>query len=285
MIKTKFLPTGRRGLAVALVLALTTVGGLVVSPGVASAASFASFDAGVFEPGQIKHRWWNNANWDAYAAGLQVTPVDDPDDFCGATVNRTWYQRNPSGEREFHLEIEGDISNRCQVTVWLARLTMYRESSIGVLSPGQSVTPHWNNAHTDQSVYVVGVLPQLTTGTCAMEVNTSYRTQPSGENEFYYRVTNVGSVACSAQLRHVSLPVDQTFSLNKMFADGWLGIFPLFADTTKVVVAGAAPAAVPAGACQFTPDPMIYNRPGDVGLYYHNTGAVSCAMNATFAVL
>src|SRR5690349_8512442 len=150
---------GCRAFVVALVLALTTAGGLLAAPGVASAAGLTSFNVGVLEPRQVVHKWWNNANGDAYAPGLEATGADNPNAFCLVGVKRTWYQRNPSGEREFHLEIEGDNNDRYQVTAWLARLTKYRESTTSTLSPGESWSSHWNNAHADQNVYVVGVLP------------------------------------------------------------------------------------------------------------------------------
>jgi hypothetical protein len=53
----------------------------------------------------------------------------------------------------------------------------------------------------------------VSSGSCAIEVATAFRTQPDGENEFTYRATNVGDVACSAQLLHVKLPVNESWSL------------------------------------------------------------------------
>ena len=277
-----------RTFVVALVLALATAGGLVATPGVASAAGLYSFSAGVFEPGQVKHRWWNNANGDAWAPGLEVTGADDPDAFCLVTVRRTWYQRNPSGEREFHLEIEGDRTERCQVTVWLARLTKYRESTTGTINPGQSWSSHWNNAHTDQNVYVVGVLPAVVaSGSCAIEVTTAFRTQPDGENEFSYRATNVGAVACSAQLLHVKLPVNDTWTLNPLNPrSGWSLTTASPSDGIKVQVAGAAPDRVATGPCDITPDQEVkYSEQGGFWVDFTNTGAVNCGMKATFAWL
>ena len=282
---------GRRAVIGALAVVLTTVGGLVATPGAASAATFSSFSAGVFAPNQIRHVWWNNANSDAYAPGLQVVGADDPGVICDLQVLRSWYQRNASGEREFHLEIKGDKAERCRATVWLARLSRFRESSTGELAAGQSRSWIWNNAHTDQNVFVVGVLPaQPASGACAIEVTTQYRTQPTGENEFLYKATNVGDVACSATLRHVELGVDSTFPMTPVSAGGRFNIWAdLMPADTRVVVAGGAPDTTSAGVCQISIGSMSYfgPPPRSWGVHnaYRNTGSVSCGVTATFAVL
>jgi hypothetical protein len=286
MSNANLLIRGRRTLVAALVLALTTAVGLVATPGVASAYSLVSFNAGQFEPRQVRHVWWNNANSDAYAPGLEATRVDDPAAKCHVEVDRTWYQRNASGEREFHLEIEGDSLYKCQVTVWLARLTMYRTSTTSTLNPGGWWSSHWNNAHTDQNVYVVGVLPaQVSSGACAIEVTTAFRTQPDGENEFSYRATNVGNVACSAQLLHVKLPVDYTWSLSSAPPDdGWSLTTGAAPAGTRVQVAGSAPARVSTAPCDVTPDQEVgYSGQTGFWVVFRNTGTVKCGMTATFA--
>ncbi|MFC5004623.1 hypothetical protein ACFPIJ_43205 [Dactylosporangium cerinum] len=270
---------------------LVAVGGLVVTPGIAAAATtFFSFSAGVFAPNQVKHVWWNNANSDAYAAGLEVSGTDDPGAKCHLEVQRTWYQRNASGEREFHLEIEGDSVLRCQATVWLARLTKFRESSTGTLAAGQSRSWHWNNADAEGTVYAVGVLPsQPASGSCAIEVSTQYRTQPDGEYEFSYRATNVGTVTCSATLRHVALGVDTTVAVPEVPAGGPYNIgVPGVPAGTRVIVAGAAQSVTPAGPCQVSVLTTFYQRQGTTtGVYagYRNTGSVACESTATFALL
>lgn len=280
--------TKRRSLVLVLVMVLTTGLGLAVSPGTASAAGFSSFDAGVFNPGQVKHYWWNNANSDAYAPGLETTGVDQPNSFCDVEVTRTWYQRHSSGEREFHLELTSNGVQRCRVTVWLARLDMFRESATGELNPGQSRAGRWNNAHTEKYVYAVGVLPaSVSSGTCAIEVSTTYRTQPGGENEFIYRATNVGTVACSAQLRHISLPVGNTFNLSGTpFPPGNVGVWPhLLSTSLRVVVPGAVPDTQASAACQFGVGPLSYFGPGSVHVDLVNSGTVACGLKATFAIL
>ncbi|MBB5874511.1 hypothetical protein F4553_007945 [Allocatelliglobosispora scoriae] len=287
MSNVNFLINGRRAAVGALVVAVTAALGLVATPGIAAAASFSSFSAGVFAPGQVKHVWWNNANSDAYAPGLQAVGVDDPDVFCNVEVLRTWYQRTSAGEREFHLEIEGDQAERCQVTVWLARLTKFRESATGDLAPGASKASVWNNAHSDQNIYAVGVLAaQPASGSCAIEVTTQYRTQPNGENEFVYRATNVGTVTCSAQLRHVVLPVYNSLDMIPVNPGIGISIWPeLFPVGRKVVVPGAAPAAVSAGPCQFSVGTTSYVGADSSFTRYKNTGAVACGVKAVFAAL
>lgn len=274
----------RRVAAAALVVVLTAVGGVVLTPGVASAATFSSFSAGVFAPLQVKHYWWNNANSDAYAPGLEGVTEADPNVSCTGTVNRTWYVRQPSGEREFHLEIEGDPVARCRLTVWLARLSMFRESSTGTLNPGQSRAWLWNNARSAQNIYLVGVYPaQVEDGACAIEVSTQYRTQPNGENEFIYRAKNVGDVACSADLRHVKLGVDDSYNLLGPIS-GTIGVFDTLPAGIRVVVPGAVPAANPDGPATFSLGPLTYLYDDLFRIKYTNNGAANPFI-ATYAWL
>jgi hypothetical protein len=278
----------RRRLALVLAVVMTTVLGLVVTAGVAAAAAptFASFSAGVFEVGQVKHYWWNNATDDAYAAGLDTAPVDAPNVLCDATVTRTWYVRQPSGEREFHMLIQGGTFNRCRVTVKLAGLPKYRENTTAELGPGQSQTVWWNNAHTDVNVYLVGVLPTVSYDACALEVTTEYRTQPDGENEFVYTVTNVGNVTCSGTLRHVKLPVTDTESVERLTPgqtrSAYAAFYPLIYG---VIVTGAVPGTHLAGPCVIRANPVRYYRVGAFTPTFTNTGLRSCSTKATYAVM
>jgi hypothetical protein len=283
MTKSNTAISVRRAAVAALAFAVTTVGGLVITPGIAAAASY-SFDAGVYAKRQVRHTWWNNANADAYAVGLTTTGVDRPDATCNVQLNRTWYVRNPSGEREFHMEIQGGSFDRCRVTVHLSTVAAFRESSTGVLNPGQTKAWHWNDAHTDANIYLVGVVPQVTSAACAIEVTSFYRTQPDGENEFVYQAANVGGVACSAQLRHAQVPVAETIELGEVTPYGGLSDEAYFPDAT-VVVTGAVPGGTPDGPCEFTPAPMGYRAPGQFRIAYYNTGAVTCSVNSTIAFL
>jgi hypothetical protein len=287
----RMFPVLRQVTVALLVSTLSTVGGLVVLTTPASAATsvpFSSFSAGVFEPGQVKHYVWNNANSDAYAPGLEATGADDPDAYCAVEVSRMWYERQPSGEREFHLDITSETSQRCQVTVWLARLTKYREGSTGDLAPGASRSWVWNNAQTDRYIYAVGALPeQLATGSCKIEVTSRYRTQPDGENEFFYTARNIGSVACSAQLRHVSLPVDvSSTARSSLYPGSRYTLYPgKLSSSTRVVVQGAAPDPTSAGLCTWTAGPAGYENDRFYYLDYWNTGSVACGGTATYALL
>lgn len=286
MTNPNLLIKGRRVVLGALAAALATVSGLVATPGVASAASFVSFDAGVFAPDQVKHYWWNNADADAYAPGMEGTPTKDLSMGCNIQVVRSWYQRNSSGEREFHLEIRGDHHYECRVKVWLAPLTKYRETSTGELAPGASKAWVWNNAHSEQNVYVVGVLPaKPAAGACSIEVTNQYRTQPDGETEFIYRARNIGSVACSAQLKHVSLPAFSTEQWYDTWPGGEYAVWPpTFPYGTRVVVAGAAPDRTVGAACQFSVGPISFV--GDTSYTsYTNTGSVWCGLKGVFAAM
>jgi hypothetical protein len=270
-----------------LLLTVIIVGSLLVPVGSASAEAPFSFDAGVFNPRQTKHRWWNNANGDAWVTGLVAVGVDDPDAFCTATVTRSWYVRQASGEREFHMIIEGDPFERCQIRVWLARPTAFRSSTTGVINPGGSVTQTWNNASTDQNIYVVGVVgSQPASGTCEFEVTSRYQTQPNGENEFVYTTTNVGSVACSAERRMVRLPVTERFDLGAFRPGGQVNLAISFATTTNLVVGGLNPRPVSDGVCRWVPGLVSSTGAGHLDFDYTNTAVTQwCGADATFSVL
>lgn len=276
----------RRYLAAVLTVVSITVAGLVVTPGTAAAApTFYSFSAGVFEIGQVKHYWWNNANADAYAAGLGSESIE-PNRLCDATVTRTWYVRHPSGEREFHLLIQGGTFYRCDVTVTLAALTKFRENSTAELAPGQSQTIWWNNAHFDVNIYLVGIVPTVSYDDCALEVTSDYRTQPDGENEFVYTVANIGNVTCSAALRHVRLPVTDTESVTRLAVgqtrSAHADFYPLI---NGVIVTGAVPGVHPSGPCLIRANPVRYYDVGAFTPTFTNTGRLSCTTMATFAVM
>lgn len=278
--------TWRRS-AAALALATTaSAGGVIVTPGLALAAGLHSFSAGVLQPGQIRHMWWNNANADAYAVGLEVTKVKEFEG-CGVEISRTWFEREVSGEREFHMQIKGSWTSACEVRVWLADLASYRSSFTGDLAPGDTWDSHWNNAHTDQYVYAVGVVgSQPASGTCRMEVATHYRTQPTGENEFYYAVTNIGSTTCSAELRHVRLPVQWSFAAGNLSAGHTRNISPsTFNETARAFVPGVVPGTTSAGECRYDLSPVSYGDTGRIDVDYTNAGTVACAMTSTFTGL
>ena len=118
-------------------------------------------------------------------------------------------------------------------------------------------------------------------------MTTAFRTQPDGENEFSYRATNVGAVACSAQLLHVKLPVNETWTLNPLNPrSGWSLTTSSPPDGIKVLVAGAAPDKVATGPCDITPDQEVkFSEQGGFWVDFTNTGAVGCGMKATFAWL
>lgn len=285
MRHTHLLRRVRRTFTALLVVTLGAVVGVVATPGPASAAGGYSFSAGVLQPGEVKHVWWNNATADAWAVSLQVTRVEAYLG-CSVTVERTWYEREASGEREFHLQIRGAAHSPCEVTVWLAALTGFRQSSTGVLAPGGTWSAHWNNAHAEQYVYAVGVVgSQPASGSCRIEVTTHYRTQPDGENEFYYRATNVGVQSCSAELRHVRVPVQWSAETGTLSPGSTRGISPnAFNPVAKVFIPGVVPGANAAGVCRHDISPVTYaeNR---YFVDYTNNSAVACAMTSTFVGL
>jgi hypothetical protein len=196
--------------------------------------------------------------------------------------------RQPGGEREFHLILLGDTLRSCRVRVWLGRVTAFRSSTTATIPAGGGITRIWNNAHLEQNIYLIGVVPSVPTSTvpCQFEVKPAYLTRPDGQTQFAYTTTNVGTVACSAELRMVSLPVTDSFELGAYRAGAQLSVRPFFrATTTNVVVPGVNPQVVPGGICQWTVQESITQELGVISFDYANAGVTTCGGTATFAVL
>jgi len=272
---------------IAFLAMLAAIGCLLLPAGTASAAiAYSSFDAGTLEPGQVVHKVWNNANSDAYAVGLVTTKLNPERTSCTATLLRTWYDRRPDGMRRFHMEIQGDHFDRCQVTVWMARPTALTTLGISNVAPGASVAKKWNNAHSDKYVYLVGVVPSTPkSGTCAFELTTRYRTLPSEENEFSFTSTNIGNEVCSATLNLVSLPVTNSEPTGSSRPGFWIGWGYPWNNPTRIVVPGMDPQTLSSGNCEYTMDTStrFYGKYIDFG--YTNTGLYTCKMTLTVAVL
>ncbi|MDI1466096.1 hypothetical protein QEZ54_34490 [Catellatospora sp. KI3] len=286
MFPTNLVRAVRRALSVLLTTSLVAAVGIAATADpAAAAADYFSFDAGIVQPGAVRHVYWNNATSDAYAVGLEVATTRSGR-ACAVEVTRTWYEREATGEREFHLQLTGDSSTACQVRVWLAGLTMYRRNVLPALAPGASWSGHWNNAHSEDWAYLVGAVGSVPgSGSCRIEVKTHYRTQPDGESEFYYTATNVGVQTCSAELRHVELPVDHRPVLWERDPGETASISTGLPDGVRMFVHGARPNAVPGGPCRYSIGPPRYMDGGGVFVDYSNDGAVTCATMTTWTEL
>jgi hypothetical protein len=160
---------------------------------------------GGIDPGWTTTKHWNNANplTTSYVVGLAPSGATATQP-CQFQVIRTWYQQQPGGEREFWFTIKNVGAIACQANILLAGVASTDISSTGTLAPGSGVTKHWNNANPLNNVYIVGASPQGATGSaCQFEVtNTWYRQliNPPAEREFYFTLTNVGSISCGADI-------------------------------------------------------------------------------------
>ncbi|HET9517858.1 MAG TPA: hypothetical protein VFO77_09045, partial [Actinoplanes sp.] len=170
----------------------------------------------------------------------------------------------------------------CQVTAHLVGLTMFRKSTTPVLEPGGRWRSHWNNAHLEDHIYVVGAVgSEPDSGSCRIQVFTRYRTQPDGETEHMYEAMNVGEIACATELRHARVPV-QGRQRNWTIEPGRkIGFSPARVHDDSVVLLGADPVANQAGACRFDITPARFNRRMFVD--YRNTSPIACDVNLTWA--
>jgi hypothetical protein len=277
-----------------LVVAAAT---LFVAPGSSSAAtvsSVRSWSAGTLTPGQAKSYVWNNANSDIYqvnASGTQVGSVDQP---CQVSVTDQYYTRSASGARKFRLTIKNTGTVSCNSTVYLAIVNADRSGSTATIAPGQSRTTHWNNANLANRVHFIGVIPDTPDeGTCQLSVKWKVRVTPSGENEFWWTVTNIGSVSCGGTWALGWLPVDNrtTFPETDEPADPglnrWL-ITPI-SNPFRVYLFNPIPTATSAGNCDWGPtshaqwgDPAVPTLGTKTEFGYVNVGSVPCVLHGVY---
>lgn len=280
--------TTRRTIARMLTIVLATMGGVALTVDPAAAATTVRLvTTQTLGPGDTQHRIWNNANSDAYAVGLRGTPADGAGS-CFLQVVRSWYERHPSGEREFHYEFTNNSGLEvCVVEVYLASFDAFRTSSFGELAPGASAAKVWNNAHTDRYIYLTGAVPsQPASGVCRIETAGSYRSQPDGETEFVHSVRNVGSISCSAEVRMVQLNVSYKSSMGS--GPSPTGLVTLYPATNsvpasmRVFVPGAVPSD-PAAPCQLEVRRSDYLGPRFISMSYGLVGTNTCDFAATAA--
>lgn len=122
---------------------------------------------------------------------------------CIFRVNRTWYGQRPNGTRQFGFNLTNVGFIGCRTRVVVGATDVYRSWSTGQLQPGAERGWRWNNANPLSWAYLAGLAPHVASATsdCRMEVTrTWYMEQPGGEREFYLKVRNVGSTACTGDV-------------------------------------------------------------------------------------
>jgi len=192
------------GLALAALTTMLGAPGASAAPASVQDDPIATVYSGTVAPGGVQHRWWNNANplSATYVLGLAPVGATTSAD-CQFEVTRTWYTQNFGGEREFHYNIKNIGSISCATNIHIYSLPDIAGAwNTNGVAPGGSVTKHWNNASAS-SAYVAGLSPNGATATtpCQFEVTREwYAQQPGGEKEFWFTITNVGTIACTAEV-------------------------------------------------------------------------------------
>jgi hypothetical protein len=206
---------------------------------------------------------------------------------CHLTAERTWYARQASGEKEFHIVIRGDRSYDCSVQVHLGRQAATGTFAMSSVSPGSTRNLTWDESDLDHNVYLVGVVPeQPSAGACELEVRTTYRRRPTGSQALVLRVTNVGSVTCAGHLTVVPLPIAHS-STNGPFYPGEGMVVTSRSDTAEsnLVVPGVDPASTSSGNCDWMNSPSRFGAARRVDIVATNTGSTACLATVTWALL
>jgi hypothetical protein len=256
-----------------------------------------SFFTGTVAPGATKtYVQPNTPAGLSYVVGLSPKGASTTQ-ACLFEVTSSRYRQLFGGERQFWYQIKNVGAIACGADVFLYSLpnALPNSWSTGGLNPGQSVNLIWNNANPVNSAYVVGIDPKGATSTspCVFEnTGTSYVEQPNGEREFHFTLTNVGSIACTADVllsQKVASHIDSTGLLSPGAPEfkQWNNANPLSA----AYFFGFTPHHTLGAACQLVFDRGYYaqviNANGTVErefrYQYHNEGGVSCSTDRLLA--
>lgn len=164
-----------------------------------------TWETGGIDIGQSREYWWNHANplTATYIAGVAPSGATSSSP-CVIELTRSWYEQQPSGEREFHFLLKniGDIA--CQGDIQLAQTTSADSSwPSGSIVPGAQKSWVWNHANPIDRVYVPGLSPTGGSGItpCVLEVTQSTYQQlisdGIAERRFFFTVKNSGSLTCA----------------------------------------------------------------------------------------
>lgn len=250
----------------------------------------AAWYSGTVAAGATQYWVWNNALLTAvYEVGLSPTGASTSAP-CQFEVTRSWDAQVYGGERKFHFLIQNVGTVACATNILLTSVTSGASWSTGGLNPGQSGSAVWNNANPLTASYLVGLSPtgSTTSAACQFEVIRSWYVRlSSGERKFWFTYKNVGTIACSADVRLASVSTTTSWSTGWLAAGAsagsvWYNANPL----TLVYLPGLLP-AVPTGSatCQLEVTRGFYsqqiNTDGTVQrtftVHYRNSGTAACS--------
>ncbi|MET0233293.1 MAG: hypothetical protein ABW224_01505 [Kibdelosporangium sp.] len=291
----------RRTWKIVLAGAMAAMSAAFVAPAATAAPAAVqsletSFFSGTVNPGATQTRSWNNANplSVSYVVGLSPKGATTTQP-CKFEVTRQWYRQNFGGEREFWYQIKNVGAIACGTDINLYSVPDITGSwNTGGVNVGQSVTKHWNNANPLGNVYAAGVSPEGATSTtpCQFEVTREwYAQQPGGEREFWFTLTNVGTIACSAEiLLGTRASFDSSFFGAVASGDSqhrsWNNANPL----SSAHIVGFSPTGATSVACQFEKTRQWYEQRLNSGvaereLHYTlaNVGSIACSVDRKLA--
>jgi hypothetical protein len=189
----------------------------------------SSHYSGTINPGRSKTWVWNNANPKTAAYHVGLSPVGaTTDDACEFTVARTWYEQVHSGERKFYYTVKNIGAIACGANILLSRLATDSIGSTGGVGPGETVELSQSSADWGDN-HMVGLTPSGATSSanCKFEVvGESYYRYRQGDVAQYVTATiavkNIGSVACSADVRIGTIQTDRSWGTSTVAAGATL---------------------------------------------------------------
>ena len=186
-----------------------------------TALASGTFFSGTYAPGQAVD-WHRPAELNVvYDVGLSPQGASSTAP-CAFEVTRDWYRQLPSGAREYWWTLKNVGTISCATQVQLTEQASNAALGPYALDPGGSVAKEWN-IDLGKPVYLAGASPTGATpsSACAMEITrTWYGRTAAGGVHLFAILKNVGTIACSAQIRFTNRTSAQNFLQTPAIAAG-----------------------------------------------------------------
>jgi hypothetical protein len=258
------------------------------------ALAAGTFFSGTYTPGQAVD-WHKPAALNVvYDVGLSPQGASSSTP-CAFEVTRDWYKQLPSGAREYWWTLKNVGTISCATQVQLTEQASNAALGPYALDPGGSTAKEWN-IDLGKPVYQVGASPTGATpsSACAMEITrTWYGRTASGGVHVFAILKNVGTIACSAQIRFTNKTSAQNFLQLPVIAAGattsktWTNVDPV----TSAYWSGSIPSSSNVN-CKLELTRKVYAQrvtaagtKRELQLQIKNVGAVACSGQVRFAVV
>ncbi|SCG74920.1 hypothetical protein [Micromonospora rifamycinica] len=220
----------------------------------------ATWFTGTVPVGGTQGWTWTNAPADAaYVVGYNPAGATTSATCQFETISSKYVQLS-SGERQFHFTLKNVGSIACGATVQLAAVTSTSLVSTGGVSPGGTQTYLWNVPWN--TIWVAGLNPNGATSStaCQFQVTRIWTVQPgSSLRQIWVEVKNVGAVTCQADVRLGSTTIGSQFAMATVGAGGtWSTTWNNANPVTSAYVIGPSPQGSFPTYCQFEVTRVVY---------------------------